>query len=263
MFSAWFDQFLLLLKSDAPRIALIVLLIIGLSHLEIFAPAQRGQTLRGRIRNLGHIVLFVLLGTAGLSMLLLFIEVEAPLLSVSGWSLLLVLLASLFLSDLLFYWYHRAQHSLPWLWPLHELHHADTQLNVTTSMRSYWLEYPMQVLVIALPVHVLIGVSAQTLVWSMFVMTSWLYFTHTNVRLRLGPFTSLVCGPQLHRIHHSIEPRHQHKNFAQFFPVIDILFGTYYAPGREEFPATGTTGLASEATYPTTFLRPFKLWLKL
>jgi sterol desaturase/sphingolipid hydroxylase (fatty acid hydroxylase superfamily) len=262
MFIVWFDQFVQLLKSDALRIALIVLLIVSFSHIEIFVPAQSGQTVVGRLRNLGYIFLFFVLGAAGVSMLMMVFEVQPSIVTVSGWGIVVVLAGSLFLSDLLFYWYHRAQHSIAWLWPLHELHHSDRELNVTTSMRSYWLEYPIQVLMIALPVHLLVGVSVQTLTWSMVVMTSWLFFTHTNVRLRLGPLTPLVCGPQLHRIHHSIEPKHQSKNFAQFFPIIDILFGTYYRPARDEFPETGTPGLASNASYLTTLIRPFKLWLK-
>lgn len=258
----WLAQTFEILKSDALRIALVVLLIVVLSHLEILAPAQKGQTITGRLRNLGYVALFFLLGAAGVSVLLLFVDVRSTILSVNGWGIVLALLAGLFLSDLLFYWYHRAQHAVSWLWPLHELHHSDAELNVTTSMRSYWLEYPIQVLLISLPVQLLLGVSVQTLVWSMLIMTSWLYFTHTNVRLRLGSLTPLVCGPQLHRIHHSIEPHHQNKNFAQFFPVIDILFGTYYKPARDEFPTTGTPALVSNASYLTTFIRPFKLWFK-
>ncbi|HLD20823.1 MAG TPA: sterol desaturase family protein [Patescibacteria group bacterium] len=261
--SVWVEHVLLLIKSDAIRIALIVLLIVGFTHVEILAPAQAGQTVAGRLRNLGYIALFFVLGASGVALLARFLQVQPQLLSVSGWGIVLALLAGLVLSDLLFYWYHRAQHAWVWLWPLHELHHSDTELNVTTSMRSYWLEYPIQVLLIALPVQMLIGVRVQTLAWSMLIMTSWLYFTHTNVRLRLGPLTPLVCGPQVHRIHHSIETKHQNKNFAQFFPVIDILFGTYYAPGHEEFPATGTPALASNASYATTLVRPFKVWFKL
>jgi sterol desaturase/sphingolipid hydroxylase (fatty acid hydroxylase superfamily) len=262
MFEFWMQSFVFVFKNDALRIALIVLLIIVLSNFEIIAPAQRGQTVMGRVRNLGYIALFLSFGAVAVALLTTMFQVQHTIISVSGLSLGFVFLASLFLADLLFYWYHRAQHHVSWLWPLHELHHSDTELNVTTSMRSYWLEYPIQVLIISLPVQMLIGVSTQTLLLSVLVMTSWLYFTHTNVRLRLGPLTSIVCGPQLHRIHHSIEPQHQNKNFAQFFPMIDILFGTYYAPGRNEFPVTGTPNLASDASYLTTFLRPFKLWLK-
>ncbi|MBI4592089.1 sterol desaturase family protein [Candidatus Uhrbacteria bacterium] len=260
--SVWVEHVFLLIKSDVLRIALIVLLIVVFSHVEIIAPAQRGQTIVGRLRNFGYISLFFLLGTAGVALLARFFDVQPRLLSVSGWGMVLVLLVGLFLSDLLFYWYHRAQHAWAWLWPVHELHHSDAQLNVTTSMRTYWLEYPIQVFLIVLPAQFFVGVSGQMLAWSMLIMTSWLYFTHTNVRLRLGPLTPLVCGPQLHRIHHSIEAKHQNKNFAQFFPVIDILFGTYYAPGHDEFPSTGTSALASDASYATTLVRPFKLWLR-
>lgn len=256
----WLVQTFAIFKSDAPRIALIVLLIIALTHVEIIAPAQKGQTVAGRLRNLGHIALFFFLGAAGVSVPLLFIDVAPTVLSVNGWGIVLVLVVGLFLSDLLFYWYHRAQHAISWLWPLHELHHSDAELNVTTSMRSYWLEYPIQVLLISLPVQLLVGVSVPTAAWSLLMTTSWLYVTHTNVRLRMGPLTPVICGPQLHRIHHSIEPRHQNKNFAQFFPVIDVLFGTYYKPGRDEFPATGTPALTSNASYLTTLIRPFKLW---
>lgn len=249
-------------KSDALRIALIVVLMIVLSNIELIAPAQKGQTLSGRLRNLVYIALFFLLGSFGVSLLPQILETEPTIRSVSGWGILWLLLAGLFVSDLLFYWYHRAQHSVSWLWPIHELHHSDAELNVTTSLRSYWLEYPIQVLAISLPVQFFVGTSAYTSLFSLFIMTSWLLFTHTNVRLRLGPLTPLVCGPQLHRIHHSIERHHQNKNFAQFFPVIDILFGTYYAPSRDEFPATGTPTLASDAFYLQTLIRPFTSWFK-
>jgi hypothetical protein len=32
------------------------------------------------------------------------------------------------------------------------------------------------------------------------------------------------------------------KNFVAFFPIWDILFGTYYHPARDEFPPTGVEG---------------------
>ena len=67
----------------------------------------------------------------------------------------------------------------------------------------------------------------------------WGFFIHANVRLELGPLTPIISGPQLHRIHHSALAEHRDKNFATFFPFIDILFGTYYGPGKGEHPPTG------------------------
>ena len=29
--------------------------------------------------------------------------------------------------------------------------------------------------------------------------------------------------------------------FAAYFPILDILFGTYRAPHKDEYPATGVT----------------------
>ena len=251
------------MKSDAIRIALLVFLILIFSCFERMAPAQVSQSWTGKIRNVGYIAFFLFFGALAITFFSPILEQIHPrFLPVSGWFIVPVLFLSLVFSDFLFYWYHRAQHHFTWLWPIHELHHSDTELNVTTSMRTYWLEYPIQVVLIALPVQYFVGVNTQVQWILLFVTTFWLYFTHTNIRLPLGPVTPFICGPQLHRIHHSREEKHHDKNFAQFFPFFDILFGTYYAPADYEFPQTGTPDLATNASYSMTFVRPFKSWMK-
>jgi sterol desaturase/sphingolipid hydroxylase (fatty acid hydroxylase superfamily) len=92
------------------------------------------------------------------------------------------------------------------------------------------------------------------------VTTSWLLFTHANLRLRLGLLTPILCGPHVHRIHHSNLIRHRDKNFAQFFPIFDVVFGTYYRPGRDEFPTTGTQSMASDSRLGDVLARPFLTW---
>ncbi len=67
----------------------------------------------------------------------------------------------------------------------------------------------------------------------------WGFVNHANVRIDFGPLTGVIAGPQWHRIHHSTDPHHRDRNFATFFPFIDRLFGTYYAPAVGEYPATG------------------------
>jgi sterol desaturase/sphingolipid hydroxylase (fatty acid hydroxylase superfamily) len=67
----------------------------------------------------------------------------------------------------------------------------------------------------------------------------WGFVNHANVRLNFGGLTPIISGPQWHRIHHSIYTEHHDKNFAAFFPFIDILFGTYYQPRKDEYPSTG------------------------
>ena len=62
---------------------------------------------------------------------------------------------------------------------------------------------------------------------------------HLNVRIPLGRFVTWVNNPQWHRIHHSVLMEHRNKNFASFFPIWDILFGTAWGPTPGEYPATG------------------------
>jgi sterol desaturase/sphingolipid hydroxylase (fatty acid hydroxylase superfamily) len=127
-------------------------------------------------------------------------------------------------------------------------------------MRSYWLEVPLQTVCLSYPTVALVGIDTPALLMLPFAMTGWLYLAHANLRLHLGPLGPILCGPQVHRIHHSDQSRHKDKNFAQFFPIYDVLFGTYYAPARNEYPTTGTPGLASDASFGTVLLRPFRVW---
>jgi sterol desaturase/sphingolipid hydroxylase (fatty acid hydroxylase superfamily) len=64
-------------------------------------------------------------------------------------------------------------------------------------------------------------------------------FYHSAIRVRLPWFDRIFVTPQVHRIHHSTDPEHYNRNFADALPIFDILFGTYHRPSKEEFPETG------------------------
>jgi sterol desaturase/sphingolipid hydroxylase (fatty acid hydroxylase superfamily) len=76
--------------------------------------------------------------------------------------------------------------------------------------------------------------------------------SHTNVRVSFGRLGStLLVGPQYHRVHHSIEHaaapynRSRGCNFAVILPVWDVIFGTWRHD--EAFPPTGVATLAGPA----------------
>lgn len=261
----WFEQIKLLLNDvlagERTNLQVIAGLYLAFGFLEFWFPAESRQGWRGRIRNLIFTAIYLFGGTVVLIAVMLFLPRLPPDLPdrgwlISAWYLLLYLLAI----DFLFYWYHRAQHSFAWLWPIHELHHADAEVNAMTSMRTYWLELPIQVLIITLPTMLLFGSDPTAAKALPFVTVVWLFFTHANLRLRLGPLSPWICGPQVHRIHHSRLSQHRDKNFAQYFPIYDILFGTYWAPEADEFPPTGTDHLATDATVGHVIARPFSEW---
>jgi sterol desaturase/sphingolipid hydroxylase (fatty acid hydroxylase superfamily) len=168
---------------------------------------------------------------------------------------------SVFVIDFFYYWWHRFQHTIPWLWDQHALHHSDESLNASTSMRSHWSEFIIQGFLITLPMTVLFKMTPVNIWTVSTVISSWTWFIHLNVKLHLGRFAWIIAGPQLHRIHHSAERKHFDKNFAAYFPIWDVIFGSYYAPAKDEYPKTGISeGKPSTISEAAVF--PFKLWAR-
>jgi len=153
----------------------------------------------------------------------------------------LLALAFGFVWDLCQYGLHRLQHAIPFLWETHRFHHEETALNVAAYPRSHFLAV-LAVVLFNLPLVALFGAQAPHAVAAFLMFPLWGFLSHANLRLGFGPLTPLVVGPQLHRIHHSALPEHRDRNFANLFPVIDIVFGTYYRPAPDEYPPTGTAG---------------------
>jgi sterol desaturase/sphingolipid hydroxylase (fatty acid hydroxylase superfamily) len=140
------------------------------------------------------------------------------------------------------YWSHRAQHSFAWLWPAHALHHDDDRLNSTTALRNTLWSGVLGFVLVYLPTVAICGFHLLTVYGAWVLFATWGFINHANVRARLGPFTALVSGPQWHRIHHGRDPEYHDANFAAFFPVFDLAFGTYRHPAGDEFPASGLDG---------------------
>jgi len=166
---------------------------------------------------------------------------------------LLVLLASLWLAsvlgDFFFYWYHRWTHENQFLWQHHKMHHTDTELEAISTARQNWFEAVFDSLFITVPMLILFKVDPLEQ-WhaglaagiTAAVLNNLLTLSHMNVRWHVGWFSRFWCSPQVHRIHHSLEPPHINKNYAFMFPMWDVIFGTYYHPKKDEFPATGVDG---------------------
>ncbi len=145
----------------------------------------------------------------------------------------------LFLYDFFAYWLHRVEHSVPLLWRMHRLHHEEEHMNVTTTNRHHPLEALLRVPFVLLPLVTLFDIPFAPLAFGVSLGVFLPSFSHMNLKVEFGRFTPFLIGPQLHRLHHSSEERHFNKNFANIFPLWDILFGTYVAPEKGEFPPTG------------------------
>ena len=165
--------------------------------------------------------------------------------------------------DFFYYWLHRLQHASKWLWAEHALHHSEESLNITTSVRHHWLDVPLNVIFVLTPLCYLFRPPVMVVPAYTIAIAMAGFSIHLNARISLGRFGWLIASPQNHRIHHSRLPEHVDKNFAQFFPLWDVLFGTYYAGKRNEYPPTGLSSGERVTTLKASLLMPFTAWRKM
>jgi sterol desaturase/sphingolipid hydroxylase (fatty acid hydroxylase superfamily) len=181
----------------------------------------------------------------------------------SVWRAIYLAVLWLLARDFFYYWFHRLQHGSKWFWAQHAVHHSDEHVNATTAIRHHWLEMPLTSVFVFAPLYLLFDPPALTYPIVLAVL-SWIGLTnHMNIRVGLGRFGWLITTPQNHRIHHSTQPEHEDKNFAANFPIWDVLFGTYYQPGKSEYPATGLSSGERVTTARQALLLPFTMWRKM
>ncbi len=217
---------------------------------EALAPAERGQPLALRLRNLAWLP-FILAWVLALQTLVT--PAAGAILRAAGGGVLPRLIGApeslaaktaftLFFAlawDVWQYAVHRLQHASPLLWTTHALHHEETALNATSQARHHPTNY-LLFAVLYLPLLLLFGGLAPHPVGAFLMFRLWGFVNHANVRVSFGWATPLLAGPQWHRLHHSTLPEHRDRNFAAFFPFLDVVFGTYAAPKEGEWPRTGT-----------------------
>lgn len=138
-------------------------------------------------------------------------------------------LTTIVLFDLLIYGQHVLFHSVPWLWRLHRVHHADLGFDATTGIRFHTIEIGLSQL-IKLAAITLLGPPALAVILFEVVLNAAAMFNHSNIALPQKLDRILRCvlvTPDMHRVHHSTESDEMHRNFGFNLPWWDWLFRTY------------------------------------
>ena len=141
----------------------------------------------------------------------------------------LATVVALFVLDLAIYLQHRIFHYVPVLWRMHQMHHSDVDVDVTTGARFHPLEI---LLSLGIKFLVIVPMGAPPLAVLLFEigLNATSMFNHSNVRVAPGierVLRWLVVTPDVHRVHHSVVRRETDSNFGFNFPWWDRVFGTY------------------------------------
>lgn len=163
--------------------------------------------------------------------------IDIPLVTASFTGSLVAILLFMFVGDFFLYWMHRLQHRWHILWRGHALHHSDQAVGVTSATRLHMMDVLGRHLFFTIPYPILFGIPKPEYVVLMLIPVAWAYFIHLNLNIGFGRLWWIATSPQYHRMHHSVEARHRDTNFAAFFPIWDIVFGT--ACAERSFPETG------------------------
>jgi len=136
--------------------------------------------------------------------------------------------AMLLISDFSAYWAHRLFHTR-WFWRFHAPHHSSEEVTWLSSVRVHPLNDLVMRLVRVVPLLVLgFPLAEVSLLASSLSLASLVL--HANLGWTLGPLRYVLATPTYHRWHHTCEDEALDKNFADLFPLCDLLFGTFYLP---------------------------------
>jgi len=197
----------------------------------------------------GAAVLFGIHGEAAIAAF--FTHGHGPLAALPFWGQVALYLVA---SDVILYVSHRFFHG-DRLWRYHAIHHSTEDLDWISAARFHPVNLSLGP-VLADVVLLLAGVSPEVL--SVLVPFNVLMsaLVHANLNWTFGPFKYVLASPVFHRWHHTGVDRGGMKNYASTFPVLDLMFGTFYMPagelpdeygiGEPDFPKT----LGGQLLYP-------------
>src|SRR5262249_10262236 len=168
----------------------------------------------------------------------------------------LMLLELLVLGDLIGYWLHRWFHSQR-LWRFHAVHHSSRRLDWLSALRMH----PVNELATKLGQTVALACCVfpfKALGGYVLFLTFYSTLLHANLNWSFGPLRYVIASPLFHRWHHTTEERGLDKNYAPVFPLLDMVFGTFYLPNGIHPTRFGTSRTRIPDSYIGQLAFPFR-----
>ncbi len=150
-------------------------------------------------------------------------------------------IALFLLVEFVYYWHHRASHTVRWLWATHSVHHSPTRFNLTAGIRLGWTAGISGHFLFYVPLA-LIGFHPLAIAAVLGANLAYQFFIHSELAPRLGPLEWVLNTPTHHKVHHACNDACLDKNFGGTLIIFDRLFGTFAAPPKEEPLRYGLVG---------------------
>ena len=196
---------------------------------------KRLQSLTARwVNNLALVVINTLLvrllfPMAAVGIALIVSEQQIGLLNLIEIHPIAAVTLSVILLDCAIYWQHRLMHTVPLLWRMHRVHHADPEFDVTTGLRFHPLEIIISMIYKTLIIALLGAPVLAVLIFELLLNAGSL-FNHGNINLNAkldNALRRIIVTPDMHRIHHSTDNIESNRNFGFALSWWDYLFSSY------------------------------------
>lgn len=171
-------------------------------------------------------------------------------------------IVAIVLLDYTLWWWHRANHQIPFLWRFHLPHHVDLDLDTSSALRFHVGELTLSIVYRAMQI-LLIGTNLfQLWLWQTILFASIL-FHHSNTRLPLAFerfLVRLIVTPRMHGIHHSDRLNETNSNWSSLLSLWDYVHGTILLNVAQPEITIGVPAFRhpSEVTIGKILLLPFR-----
>ncbi len=228
------------------RLAAFMAVFVVMAGLEVLRPRRTDHQhrLRRWTTNVAMVTLSNLLVRAIGAGLVPLLAVTAAI-AADSWGVgLLALIAlpdwlevviALVVLDFAVWLQHLLSHKVPLLWRLHQVHHADPTMDLTTGIRFHPIEIALSMIYKVVWVLAL-GPGALAVIVFEVLLNVGSMFNHANVALpgwldRI--LRRLIVTPDMHRVHHSVLRDEHDMNYGFILSIWDHLFATYKAQPRD------------------------------
>ena len=156
-------------------------------------------------------------------------EVNGVRMNIMGWESFsfapLVWISCQLLDDFSYYWFHRQNHKVRFLWAAHVVHHSSDKFNLGTAVRNGWFTlFYKPLFYMWIPA---IGFPPEMLVVCLGIESIWQFQLHSQFIPKMGLIEKFMNTHTMHQVHHARNLEYMDKNHGGFLNIFDKVFGSW------------------------------------